>query len=293
MMMSKTLFRFTAVLALLSVLLPEPGIGQTNTPLFRAYYQLQHQRDQNLPEQIHREEMLLSVGSSASTFVSYDKISQRVAKFHEIRDLMANSGEDIPTVRTSAGRIVIPQEITRTSGADEFLVTDFLVQYYTYTEPVQQIEWQIHSDSVKQILDFACTKASADFRGRRWEVWFTSDVPYPEGPWLLTGLPGLIIQAEDTAHQVKYELTALESGTEPDEVLTENDNIAEFATSNTKVTEVSKDEFFGLRVKALRNPEAYQKAQATLVMFVQDYGLLNDDCWTQKIPNPIDLTELD
>src|SRR5690606_3979097 len=114
----------------------------------------------------------------------------------EIQNLMANSGEDIPTVSAPPGSIVTPQEITRTSGAEEFSVTDFLVQYYTYTEPVQQIEWQIHSDSVKQILDFACTKASADFRGRQWEVWFTSDVPYPEGPWLLTGLPGLIIQAE-------------------------------------------------------------------------------------------------
>ena len=291
--MSKTLFRFSVVLALLSALSPTKGNCQTNKPLFRAYYLFQHQRDLDHPDQIHQEEMLLSAGTSTTQFVSYDKIRQRLAKYEELQSLMANSADRTPTVSAPPGKIVTPQEITRNTGDERYSTTDFLVQYYTYTEPSPQIDWQIHNDSVKQILDFACTKASATFRGRQWEVWFSTDVPYPEGPWLLTGLPGLIIQAEDTTGQVKYELTALENGETSDPVLAENDAIAEFISAYTKNTEISKDEFFVLKKKALKNPTSFRNAQSSLVMGVQDYGLLNNNSWAQTIPNPVDLTELE
>ena len=40
------------------------------------------------------------------------------------------------------------------------------------------------------MASFDCQKAECDFRGRRWEAWFTTEIPVGEGPWKLRGLPG-------------------------------------------------------------------------------------------------------
>lgn len=65
------------------------------------------------------------------------------------------------------------------------------------------IKWQIEKES-KNILNFQCTKATGNFRGRNYTVWFTSEISAPYGPWKLGGLPGLILEAEDDGKMFKY-----------------------------------------------------------------------------------------
>lgn len=65
---------------------------------------------------------------------------------------------------------------------------------YIYREPIDQISWEV-TDSTKKILGYECIKASAEYHGRKWEVWFAPDIPLQNGPWKLHGLPGLIMSA--------------------------------------------------------------------------------------------------
>ncbi|RQE01044.1 GLPGLI family protein, partial [Prevotella intermedia] len=44
-------------------------------------------------------------------------------------------------------------------------------------------------------LGMECKKATTNFRGRYWEVWYTEDIPISQGPWKLCGLPGMILKA--------------------------------------------------------------------------------------------------
>lgn len=60
----------------------------------------------------------------------------------------------------------------------------------------EQPEWTL-SDETAEICGYLCTKASAQYLGRFWTIWFTPDIPVNAGPWLLWGAPGLILKAED------------------------------------------------------------------------------------------------
>lgn len=66
-----------------------------------------------------------------------------------------------------------------------------------------KIQWKIHSDH-KEILGYDCQKATCNFRGRSYTVWFAKDIPVSEGPWKLKGLPGLILEAVENESKYNY-----------------------------------------------------------------------------------------
>lgn len=70
-------------------------------------------------------------------------------------------------------------------------------------------EWELPmwdvTDSVTNIMGYKCFLAVTDFRGRRWEAWFTPQIPISDGPWKLCGLPGLILKAQDSKKHYVYE----------------------------------------------------------------------------------------
>lgn len=79
---------------------------------------------------------------------------------------------------------------------------DKLFESYLYEDTWLKIDWKIQEDT-KKIGSFKCKKATGNFRGRTYIAWFTEDIPLPYGPWKLYGLPGLILQAEDTEKMFK------------------------------------------------------------------------------------------
>ena len=75
---------------------------------------------------------------------------------------------------------------------------------YTYEED-RPINWKISSETTK-IGDYKVQKAETDFGGRRWIAWFTTDLPYQDGPYKFTGLPGLIVKIEDSESDYSFDL---------------------------------------------------------------------------------------
>ena len=84
------------------------------------------------------------------------------------------------------------------------------LEYGVYTEPLGEIQWEI-SDSTKSVLGYDCIKATANYHGRNWAAWFAPDIPLQEGPWKLTGLPGLILEASESTGQHSFVATGLEA----------------------------------------------------------------------------------
>ena len=70
------------------------------------------------------------------------------------------------------------------------------------------IDWNIKNEK-KEVQGLQCQKATAKFRGRKYEAWFTMEVPVAFGPWKFHGLPGLIIEITDTKKEVIINLVQL------------------------------------------------------------------------------------
>ena len=78
----------------------------------------------------------------------------------------------------------------------------------SYEEDAPELEWEITGEH-GTVASFECQKAECDFRGRRWEAWFATEIPFSEGPWKLRGLPGLILYARDTTGQYSFEAVSV------------------------------------------------------------------------------------
>ena len=91
-----------------------------------------------------------------------------------------------------------------------------LLRPYAYDEPgIPRIDWQ-PVDTSKMIGSYLCLAARARFRGRDYLAWYTPELPYPFGPWKLTGLPGVILEATDTEQRVVFHVTSITLNLSPE-----------------------------------------------------------------------------
>lgn len=75
---------------------------------------------------------------------------------------------------------------------------------YSYEED-RPINWKISSET-RKIGEYKVQKAETDFAGRKWTAWFTTDLPYQDGPYKFGGLPGLIVKVEDDKGEYSFDL---------------------------------------------------------------------------------------
>lgn len=86
----------------------------------------------------------------------------------------------------------------------EKIANGFTPQNIAYNEDVK-FNWSILSDKVK-IGTYTTQKATTEFGGRKWTAWFSTDIPFQDGPYKFYGLPGLIVKIEDDGGNYSWEL---------------------------------------------------------------------------------------
>ncbi len=70
-------------------------------------------------------------------------------------------------------------------------------------------KWNISSEKTK-IENYQCQKAKTTIGGRKWSVYFTTELPFYYGPYKLGGLPGLIVSAKDETDSYIFKMVGLE-----------------------------------------------------------------------------------
>lgn len=80
-----------------------------------------------------------------------------------------------------------------------YLGTDYLL-------PIEEIlNWKITSEQ-KIIGKYKSQKAETNYGGRNWIAWFTTELPFADGPYIFSGLPGLIVSIQDSNNNYSFNL---------------------------------------------------------------------------------------
>jgi len=80
---------------------------------------------------------------------------------------------------------------------------------YLIEGELPSMNWKINSDTAT-FGGLHCQKATTHFKGRDYIVWFCPDVPAHTGPWKLSGLPGIIVDAHDATNTVVFKFDGVE-----------------------------------------------------------------------------------
>lgn len=81
------------------------------------------------------------------------------------------------------------------------------------TEIKSDSTWDLFKDK-KQILGYTCNNAKIGFGGRTWIAWYTTDLPFHDGPYLFHGLPGLIVAMSSEDGDYNFQMVSMQKSEE-------------------------------------------------------------------------------
>lgn len=102
-------------------------------------------------------------------------------------------------------------KISKYNNSDTISIKDVIDRdIFEYQTSKKDFNWNV-CDTTKDIAGYTCYKATSNFHGRLWIVWFSFDLAISDGPWVLCGLPGLILEAHDSDNLYSFKLIGLDS----------------------------------------------------------------------------------
>lgn len=109
---------------------------------------------------------------------------------------------------------------------------------YKYSESLPKMKWKIGKET-KEVLGYMCTKATMSHRGRTWTAWFTNDIPVTRGPLFFGGLPGLILELQDSETHFTFTCDGIEKADGNTPIVFVNKDFSESTRDVVRKTEVS------------------------------------------------------
>jgi len=208
----------------------------------RFFYEYKYIPDSNNREDVKTEMMLLDIGKNGSRYYSRDKfIADSTSMANLQKQLKGGSGNLNVNRGNNAGQV--SYKVTKSyPDYKTFLLTKVSMDQYKVRED-RKPEWKILPEKQK-IGSYNAQKATASYGGRDWIAWFTTEIPFQDGPYKFYGLPGLIVQIEDATGSHRMTLQGnkkIEAFTDPGE--TELPGNVKIIGIGGKEIEVTRDQY--------------------------------------------------
>ena len=239
-------------------------------------YEMQYKRDLAHEGYIVKKQML-SVANNGSRYVEQSVFNNNnkavvEARKKQMEKMLASVSSNMRMV-SGGPMLTISNEGASTS---EEVMTDLQkktisvagnlgLKAYYYTAPAPNIKWKLQNDK-KTILGYECQKAVGVFGGRTYEVWFAAALPYTVGPWKLSGLPGLILEAKDSKNELMFTAKEITKNTDPEEL------VISYLTADNAI-KVKEKEYKETEKMLVTDPETMMAAQfpnAKVMIYNQD-----------------------
>lgn len=168
----------------------------TNAQINRFFYEYKFIPDSNNKEEVKKEMMLLDIDKNGSDYYSRDKFVSDSTSMAEVqKQIKSGSGSISINRRDRDGQV--SYKVTKSyPDFKTYLFTRVSMDQYKVRED-KKPEWKILPEKQK-IGEYNAQKATTNYGGREWIAWFSTDIPFQDGPYKFYGLPGLIVKLEDT-----------------------------------------------------------------------------------------------
>ncbi len=214
--------------------------AQTNdSALAQIKYEFVHVDDTNFRDDPRKEEMMVYIGEQSSMYKSHSLAVKLEEMKKEMRNRQAAMGPNNASFSFSSPNMSNETLYIFPYDKKLFIVDRIGMSNYILPQDFPVIDWQIEGET-KDIGGYTCQKATGTFGGRRYTAWFTAELPFPYGPWKLHGLPGLILEAEDSKKEVMFHYAGFDKQQdEPIEIILPKEAV----TTTSKAFEKAKEAF--------------------------------------------------
>lgn len=213
----------------------------------RFSYQYQFVKDTLNKQEITKELMNLDIVKEGSTFYSRDVyVSDSIMNAYFENQIKTTGSMNVDTKIMSQRKGTVRYRIIK--DYPDFKIASVLnigIDYYKVSDD-RKLIWKILPDRQK-IGDFNTQKATTEFAGRKWEAWFSSELPFQDGPYKFHGLPGLIIKLEDRTKTHQFELIGVSKFTPTSE------KTSEFIVKNKEI-EINQKQYKKMYLENRNDP---------------------------------------
>lgn len=165
----------------------------------RFIYQVTMKPNSADKSDVKTENAYLDISQNKSVFVAENRV-KRDSLFTRMRTTQSFDRTQMQNLRSNIQYTVEKDAAEQNVTFKERIGRDL----YTYVED-RPMNWKIINETTK-IGDYTAQKAETDFGGRKWIAWFTTDLPFQDGPYKFSGLPGLIVKVEDADGDYSFDL---------------------------------------------------------------------------------------
>jgi len=162
----------------------------------RFYYDYRFIPDSNHKEDVKKEMMYLDIDEKGSIYYSRDRFIADSTSMADIRKQIKSGSGSLNVTRNERAGQVSYKVTKEYPEFKTFLFTRVSMDLYKVKED-QKPEWKILAEKQK-IGEYDTQKATTAYGGREWIAWFSTAIPFQDGPYKFYGLPGLIVKLEDT-----------------------------------------------------------------------------------------------
>ncbi|MEP2773184.1 MAG: GLPGLI family protein [Fulvivirga sp.] len=250
-----------------SVMLAQPG-----SQALKCTYQLTFQPDSTDKNNQQNELMLLYISKNESQFVSKNFMLRDSLKKVVKRNYDPSSGH------LDLSQVSIPQTRFRFIIYKSQEIIDVFYDklgWFKYSEDPEELCWEI-SNEIKSINGLSCQKAMVSHGGRNYVAWFTNEIPVPDGPYIFSGLPGLIVEITDTQNHYNFSLIQVQN----------HNGIFPFEEPKDYLT-ISKAKFLSFMADYRKNPIKHLKQYASVSLSPAERKRIKDR--ESRRNNPIEL----
>lgn len=243
----------------------------------RFFYELTYSPNKDSLDKKIKEMMILDIAKDKSIYRDYLMVSQDSLLKIEV-EAMQKSGtwKDISQSikQPKFSHKIIKKYPSMTTTYSENILQDVV----SYDEN-PAFSWKIDNEK-KKIGEYNAQKATGTFGGRNWIAWFTTEIPFQDGPYKFSGLPGLIVQISDTGNNYSWTLQGNKKVDNYDEE-SYSEKLMKQAGMGVKPISVSREKFEKMYEAYKKDP--FGSIRSQLAQIPADAKMPDGSSITQKM----------